>query len=222
MGMVPNADPWIEDRNVTKKVAKIVVALMAPTRVADLLVFSQKVHDGMAADTKDLPSPVPALSVLQTHIDDLRAKETLAQTKAVGAVSARNTAEKVLRVDLASERGYVEVVVNADPDNAAEIAQDAGMQLAKVGLRTKPLLAVKPGPTSGSVHAVAKATQGAGANEWQYSTDGGKTWLDAPSTTRASTVIVGLTPMSTVLVRQRVVTKLGVSDWSVPVPHVVS
>ena len=50
--------------------------------------------------------------------------------------------------------------------------------------------------------------------EWQYSTDGGKTWLDAPSTLRAKTTIVGLPPGTTVQFRSMSVTKAGESDWS--------
>jgi hypothetical protein len=53
--------------------------------------------------------------------------------------------------------------------------------------------------------------------EWDYSTDGGKTWVLAPSTLQAKTTIAGLTPGATVLFRYRAVTKAGEADWSQPV-----
>jgi len=77
------------------------------------------------------------------------------------------------------------------------------------------------GAVSGSVHAIAKATKGARANEWQYSLDGGKTWFDLLPTTGADTTIHGLTPGTTVSIRQRVLTKAGLTDWGQPVSTLV-
>jgi hypothetical protein len=48
------------------------------------------------------------------------------------------------------------------------------------------------------------------------STDGGRTWVDLPLTTKASTTIAGLTPGSTVTLRHRVLTKTGMGDWDAP------
>ena len=67
---------------------------------------------------------------------------------------------------------------------------------------------------SGEVQLVAKATKGATANEWQYSTDGGKTWVDLSSTSKATITVSNLTPGTTVMFRHRVLTKAGHSDWS--------
>ena len=203
-------------------VSKIGVALFAPSRVADVLVFAQNVHDKMAASTVLLPTPSPALSVLQTDIDAVSTNESLVKGKAPGAVIGRNAALKVLKIDLSNERAYVELVVNADPANAAKIADAAGMSLHKPRARTKAPLAAKAGTTSGVVQLVALHAPGAKANEWQYSLDGGKTWVDLPPTTAAATTVTNLTPGTSVQFRQRAVTKNGVSDWSLPVPHVVS
>src|SRR5271166_222513 len=52
--------------------------------------------------------------------------------------------------------------------------------------------------------------------EWEYSPDGGKTWVAAPSTIQAKTVVTGLTAATMVMFRYRTVTKTGVSDWSQP------
>ena len=201
---------------------KIEVTLGLPRTIADLLVYAQVIHDAMAANPKSLPSPSPALSVLQTDIDTAASKEAIARTRVAGAVTDRDLAVRALKVDLNNERSYVELVANADPANASQIAQDAGMSLHKRTAPNKPPLAVKAGATSGSVKVVAKATKGAKANDWQLSTDGGKTWVDLPSTTKAETSVANLTPGTLVQVRQRVFTKAGLSDWSIPVPHVVA
>jgi hypothetical protein len=50
------------------------------------------------------------------------------------------------------------------------------------------------------------------SHDWQYSSDGGKTWISAPSSLQAKTTLSGLTPLTTVMVRQ---------DWDQPVSAVV-
>jgi len=81
---------------------------------------------------------------------------------------------------------------------------------------------VKLGTVTGTVEVVAKATKGAKMNDWQYSTDGGKTWIDAPPTSKATTTIPNLTPATTVMFRQRVFTKAGLSNWGQPVSALIN
>ena len=205
-----------------KKVATIRVALKLPRKIADQLVCAQKVHDQMAANSKSLPAPNPALTVLQGLIDDLGTKEALAKTRAAGAVEDRDKAQLAMKAGLESERTYVEGLCNADPGSAPVLAQDAGMSLKATSPHEKPPLVVKAAAVSGSVHLVAKATKGAKQNQWQYSLDGGKTWTDLPPTSAAKTTLANLTPATTVTVRQRAWTATGLDDWSQPVSHVVA
>jgi hypothetical protein len=198
------------------------VVLKLPRRLADCIVASQKIHDQMAANAGTLPSPSPTLAILQTQIDTVNTKEALVKARSTGSVADRDAAMKVLVVSLNSERAYVEGVCNATPANALTIAEDAGMTLRTVTTREKPPLAAKAGTVSGTVLLAAKATAGAKANSWQYSTDGGKTWIDLPQTTKASTTVPNLTPGTTVEFRQRVLTKAGVSDWSQTISHLVT
>jgi hypothetical protein len=198
------------------------VAVKAPKKVADLLVFGQKVHDQMGANALSLPSPNPPLATLQGQIGDLTTKEALAKTRAAGAVEDRDQARLVLMGGLKQEAAYVEVLCNESPEKAPVLVQDAGFVLRRTTPHAKPPLAVKPATVSGSVDLVAKATKGAKANNWQYSLDGGKTWIDLPPTSRAKTTLANLTPATTVTVRQRVLTKAGLSDWGQPVSHLVT
>ncbi len=75
---------------------------------------------------------------------------------------------------------------------------------------------------SSTVKVVAKATQGGRSYEWQYSTDGGKTWVSVSPTTQASVSIPNLVPGVMTMFRQRAVTKSGPTDWSNPVSTLVT
>jgi hypothetical protein len=46
-----------------------------------------------------------------------------------------------------------------------------------------------PGTVSGSVKRVADSAARRASYEWQYRTDGGKTWLSAPSTLQVTTMV---------------------------------
>ena len=197
------------------------VVLKSPHKVGDFIIHAQFIHDTMAANVKTLPSPSPALTVLEADIGDLSTKQAATKTRTAGTVADRDAALKVVADDLNCERAYVEQLVNADPTNAAVIAGDSGMLIRKAPSRNKPLLAAKHGAVSGAVAVVAKATKGAKTNNWQYSLDGGKTWIDLPPTTAAKTTVHNLTPGTTVTFRQRVVTKAGLSDWGQPVSTLV-
>ncbi len=113
-------------------------------------------------------------------------------------------------------------LVDADPPDAATIAHNAGLFLRRATVRSKAELSAKPDKTtSGSVVLVAKLGGVKASHEWQYSSDGGKTWTSAQTTLQAKTTITGLTPGSTVSFRHRAVTKTGPDAWSQPVSMIV-
>jgi hypothetical protein len=203
-----------------QKPHKIIVVLGLPPRIADFIIRATAIASALAANSKVFPSPPVALTVLTSHIDDLTAKEAVAQTRVKGAAANRDAARKQVVVDLGQLQGYVQQVVNADPANAESLAAEAGMSVRKKTNPAKPPLAAK-NPSTGSVQLVAKAISGAKTNDWQYSTDGGKTWVSATSTTKAKTTITGLVPGSTVSVRHRPITKAGPADWGQDVSAIV-
>jgi len=189
------------------------VVLKRPRPVAALIAIAKAISAAVANGAKTFPSPTPSLATLNADIDNLDAAEIAVKTKAKGTVATRNDKLAIVVADLDQLRAYVQKIVDADPIHAETIAQAAGMALRKPTAHTKPALAVKPSKNSGSVEVSAKATTYA-SNEWQYSSDGGKTWTNAPSTMQARTVIANLTVGTTVVVRHRPVTKTGVGDWS--------
>jgi hypothetical protein len=200
---------------------KIIVVLGLPTRIADFIIRSTAIRDAMTANSKEYPSPPLALTVLTSHIDDLTTKEAAAKARTKGAAADRDVARKQVVVDLGQLQGYVQQVVNADPANAGSLAADAGMSIRKKSNPAKPPLAAK-NPSIGTVHLAAKALRGAKTNDWQYSLDGGKTWISAPSSTKASTTIMGLQSATVVTFRHRPVTKAGPQDWGQPITALVT
>jgi predicted phage tail protein len=92
----------------------------------------------------------------------------------------------------------------------------------KIVPRAKRAFAAKPGPTAGSAIVTAVNAGERSAYEWQYSTDGGKTWVTAPSTIQGKTTIAGLPSGTTVQFRYLAVTpKGGQGDWSAAVSLLV-
>jgi hypothetical protein len=163
---------------------------------------------------------VPALAQATADIDSLSLAEQALRSR-TGTRADRDEKKKIVVADMQSIHAYVQQLASASPAQAAAIADDASMKLRTTTAHTKPLLAVKQ-TVSGSVKVIAKATAGARSNEWQYSVDGGKTWIDVPPTTTAHTTIQNLTPGTNVSYRQRVLTKAGLQDWSQPVSALVT
>jgi len=95
------------------------------------------------------------------------------------------------------------------------------LPVKKIAVRKPRVFAIAQGPISGSIHIVAPSAGGRAAYDWQYSTDGGKTWIDLPTTLQAKTSASGLAAASTVTARYRVATKTGEGDWSQPLSFLV-
>jgi hypothetical protein len=199
------------------------VALKAPRKPADLVIYAQVIHDAMAANAATFPTPDPPLTVFQAGIDDLTSTEVAVKRVGVGGATRRNTSQRALSANLKRERAYVQGVAAADPENAALIAARAGMSLWSVPSRNKPILVAKTGRVSGILNVITTAIKGATGYQWQHSLDGGKTWIDMPATTKAQTTLANLTPKATVWFRVRaLVRKTGFTDWSQSVSAVVS
>jgi hypothetical protein len=92
----------------------------------------------------------------------------------------------------------------------------------KTPTRRARAFTAKPGPVSGVATVVATSAARRASYEWQYSTDGGKTWLTAPATLQAKTKIAGLVSGANVQFKYRAVTKTGEGDWSQPASLIVS
>ena len=204
----------------TKLVRHAAVTLHLPNKVAALIVYAQGIVTRMTGNPS-FPEPSPALSVITTSIDQLQAAETAARARTKGAAAVRNVKRTALLTLLRQLRGYLQTVADSDPETAVSVIESAGVAVRKTATRQARAFAAKPGTVSGTAKVVAKPAARRASYEWQYSTDGGKTWVTAPSTLQAKTSITGLVPGATVQFKYRPVTKTGEGDWSQPVSLMV-
>jgi hypothetical protein len=188
------------------------VSLNLPAKVADLIAYGTGVVHAMT-NNPAFPAPVPALAAISAAVSDLQAAETVALTRVKGAAAARNDKRAVLVSLLQQLRGSVQAVADATPENGATIIQSAGLGVRKTVVRATRVFEVKPGPLSGTAAATTTVAARRASYEWEYSVDGGKTWVSAPVTLKSKATITGLPVGTVVQFRSRAVTKSGEGDW---------
>jgi len=206
--------------NNDNPIHRTLAALKLPHAVLAFIAFAKAIVQALTGKTS-FPNPDPPLATVTSAIADLEAAQALVQTRAKGAVQARNTKRALLVALLRGLLAYVQKVADADLAHAPELIASAGMSLRRVVVHAKRIFAAKHGTLSGSVSLVSPTGGKRAGYEWQYSADGGKTWQEARATLRASTTITGLVPGSTYLFRGRVVDKTGDTDWCPPVSLMV-
>jgi hypothetical protein len=204
----------------TKSIRRATVTLMLPKAAPALIVYAQGIVTRMTGNPS-FPSPTPPLARVTAAIDDLRAAETAALSRIKGAAAARNEKRTALVALLQQLRSYIQATADAGATNGASIIQSAGVAVRKTATRGARTFTARPGPISGTATVVAVSAARRASYEWQYSTDGGKTWIAAPSTLQAKTRITGLAQGSTVEFKYRAVTRTGEGDWSQPVSLMV-
>jgi hypothetical protein len=205
----------------TKSTHHAYVVLKLPANTPALITYGKSVVKAMSGNPS-FPNPTPTLAEVSAGVDDLQAAETATRTRVQGAASARDDKRAALVRLLRELQGYIQKVANASPENGATIIQSAGVSVRKTATRRARAFIAKPGAVSGTAKIVAVNAARRASYEWQYSTDGGKSWLTAPVTLRASTTIAGLAPGATVLFKYRAVTTAGEGDWSQPVSLLIS
>jgi hypothetical protein len=203
--------------NTTKHIS---IALNLPKVVAALLLFGRHVVQAMTNNAW-FPNPDPPLNLVSVHLDALEQAEALALGRAVGAVAARDLARKAVEDDLVGLKGHALGVANQHPAQAVAIIASAGMAVKRSGTHQKPDLEVTKGAAVGEALVRAKSSGRGAAYEWQYSIDGGASWVSAGTTTVASITVGGLTVGVAVLFRFRTTLKRTTGDWSQTVLFVV-
>ena len=198
-----------------------IAILNLPTRVQPVITYARAIVTAMTANPH-FPAPVPALTAVTTATDDLQVAETAALTRAKGTFAIRNEKRAALVTLLKQLLGYVQTVADADVETGTSIIESAGIAVKKAAVRKPRVFEARPGPVSGSVKVIAPTAGGRAFYEWEYSLDGGKTWVTAPATMQATTTVAGLTPGATVQFRYRPGTKNGEGDWSQPVSLIVN
>ena len=205
---------------ITKTNHRSLVSLKLPTVVGALITFAEAIVRAMTNNLQ-FPTPAPTIAVLSQAIADLQTAETAALARTKGAVITRNEKKVALVALLQQLKGYVQTIADANVENGASIISSAGLAVRKVPTRAPRVFTAKPGKVSGTAALVAASAARRSSYEWEYSTDGGKTWVTTPVTLQAKSTILGLSPTATVLFRYRPVTKTGEGDWSQSVSLII-
>jgi hypothetical protein len=184
-------------------------------KVPALITQAQNIVQAMT-NNPSFPSPTPSLATVTDAIQHLQAAETATLSRTKGAATTRNEKRTALVKVLEQLKAYIQTTADANHETSASVIQSTGLAVKKPAVRPPRVFAAKPGAVSGSVNLVTHRAAARASYEWQYSTDGGKTWLTTPSTLQTKTTIPGLPPSSTAMFRYRSVTKHGESDWSQP------
>ena len=191
-------------------------ALNLPKSVPELINYVQGIIKGMT-NNASLPSPTPTVAQLTQAVSDLQTAEAGALARTKGAVATRNEKRTALVSLLQQLRAYVQVTADVTPENGASIIESSGLAVRKTPTRTPRVFSAQQGAVSGEVKVLAPSAGARTSYEWEYSTDGGTTWLAMPPTIQAKTSVAGLKPGSSVMFKYRSVTKTGATDWSLPI-----
>lgn len=204
----------------TTNTHRALAVLNLPRHVPDQIKFGQTLQAALASNPH-FPLPDPIITAFIAALGNYDAAETTAQTRAKGTIAARNAARVVYVGAIHALKARIQQVADANVDQAEAIIASTSLAVKKVAIRQKQSFQVRQGATSGTVHVITKAAAARASYDWQYSIDGGKTWIDAPHTLQAKTTITGLPVAVTVEFRVRATTKSGQGDWSAPASFLV-
>ncbi len=199
---------------------RVFVVRKLPASIPLLIEYLRAILAAMTGNAHFL-TPTPPLATVTTAVGGLESAQAATKTRAPGSVAARDTAHSQVLVQVRQLLGYVQQIADANPEQAAEIIASAGLKSRTSVPPIKPPFAVNPGPVSGSARLAVRAAGPRAAYDWEYSLDGGKTWVAVPTTLQAKTVITGLPVAASVMFRSRGVIKGGAADWSQPLTLLV-
>jgi hypothetical protein len=171
------------------------------------------------AQFPNLPIAMAAFLALIQLFD--KAQESM-RAKPRGLASVRDTKRDDVWTAMQSLRIYVQSLADVlSAPEAIALIESAGLLVAGVPVRIKPLLEAKPTTLPGVVHIIAnasllvKSTSKKVTFNWEWSSDG-KVWNALPSTPLADTQMTGLTPMTTYWFRVSVTISRVTGEWSQP------
>jgi hypothetical protein len=200
----------------TKTTHHSLASLKLPRTVPALITYAKSIVVSMTGNPS-FPTPIPTLAAVTAAIDQLQVAETAALARTKGAVTVRNEKRTALVALLKQLLAYVQAAADANVENGVSIIESAGVAVKKTPAHRPRVFDARPGAVSGSVKLLAKSVARRASYDWEYSIDGGKTWVTLPSTLQTKTSVTGLASGSTVQFRYRALTKTGEGDWSQPV-----
>jgi hypothetical protein len=185
-----------------------------------LLVIARAVQTKMAADPVRFAGPPVSMADLADQIQKVADLQQQVAEHDPDATTPRDAERTVLVTMLEALRAFVQrLSESAEGSDAAVIIEAAGMKVGKRSGYAKPPLRVRRGAVAGTVilEAYARLLNPSRRNKvygWQWSRDGGVTWMDVPTTGAARTEIDGLTPLVQHSFRVCVRDSRGTTPWS--------
>jgi hypothetical protein len=192
--------------------------------VPQVLTRAWLMHDMMDADLGTYGGATPSLPDFLVLIQNLVLAQQKVPTRTVGAAAARDVQRDLLVTGMHSELSFVQRLADASPGRAASLIVNAGLLLAEPTVWTKALLTLSLGVQPGSVvcdanvsllvHAGAHRPRGQRLLNWEYTVDGGQTFVSATATPGCRTVLEGLPRLALVGVRVSLSDLGGTGAWS--------
>ena len=139
---------------------KSVVLGLANLSVPQIIANADHYVQSMTGNTH-FPAPTPTLAAVNAQVLVLKAAFNTAQTRAKGASNIMHVELNTLKAMLKGLAGYVETMANANPANAENIINSAGMTAKKTAAHAPKVFSVVALKTPGVVRLNSKATRGA-------------------------------------------------------------
>jgi hypothetical protein len=200
------------------KFKRFVIALLLPSNVAALIIFGRQVWAAIAANAAYFATPSPTVAAATANLDALEQAEALVPHGGPPAVAARNLKQAAVETDLKTFKAYLLGLCMLSPALAEAMIVASCLRQGRTTPRSKPLLAAKLGAAPHQIVLRAKAVAKRGvAYLWQYSIDGGATWVNIGTSTEANTIFTGATPKTAYLFRYQATIKQTTSAPSQPI-----
>jgi hypothetical protein len=193
-------------------------------KVTEVTDRADAMYTGFSGDPGTYANPPIALSDFKLLITNVVTAQASVKARNIGAREKRDVELGLLLTGMEVERGFVQALADANPAKAAALITGAGLVVGGTAGHNKPLLGLRNGKQSGTVICDAnvgllitpdaKYPTGSRYFNWEYTVDGGKTFVSALSTPRSRTTLTGLTPLTTVGVRVSVTDSEGPGLWS--------
>lgn len=191
-----------------------------PKKYPKLIGRGHAIYNGLTGNQTLFVPAYAGLPTLETRIDALDQAQQLVSTRAKGAVAARNLRARELITSLEGAQNYVQELVDANPEQGMLLIEKATMKAAEVATYNKPFLrAVQMVPSTtvlviANVGLLKVGLKGRIFFNWQYTANGGQSWVNMPSTPHGQTEIAALAPMQTYGFRVNVTHRKGTTAWS--------
>lgn len=193
-------------------------------KVVEVTDRATAMHGGLSNDTSTYANPPIALPAFNGLIQNVITAQQQVRTRVIGARAKRDAELGLLLTGMEVERSFVQALADADPANAEVLITGAGLVVSGVGTYQKPMLGLRNGKQPGTVVCDANVGLLVGTDakhpterryfNWEYTLDGGKSFVALRSTTRARTLLEGLPLLATVGVRVSMTNSEGPGPWS--------